>query len=205
MKIAEKEIVIIGYSGHSFLCIETAIMSGFKLLGYYDLVEKRNNPYNLKYLGFESSIRDHAPFITIGDNRIRKNIYHKIKDKNINLQTNIIHPSSIISASVSIENQIFISAGAIVNPRSIIKSGAIINTSCTIEHECVIGNFTHLAPGSTLCGNVNVGANSFIGANAIIKENVRIGENVIIGAGSVVLKDIPDNTVYVGNPVKKIR
>ncbi len=34
--------------------------------------------------------------------------------------------------------------------------------------------------------------------------NVRIGNNCIIGAGSVVTKDIPDNSVAVGNPCKVI-
>lgn len=35
--------------------------------------------------------------------------------------------------------------------------------------------------------------------------NVTIGSNVVIGAGSVVVKDIPDNSVAVGNPCRVIR
>ena len=35
--------------------------------------------------------------------------------------------------------------------------------------------------------------------------NVTIGDNVVIGAGSVVVKDIPSNSVAVGNPCKVIR
>ena len=34
---------------------------------------------------------------------------------------------------------------------------------------------------------------------------VKIGSNVVIGAGSIVVKDIPDNSVAVGNPCKVIR
>ena len=37
-----------------------------------------------------------------------------------------------------------------------------------------------------------------------IMNNVRIGNNVVIGAGSIVTKDIPDNTVYSGNPARYI-
>ena len=46
--------------------------------------------------------------------------------------------------------------------------------------------------------------NVFIGCNTTILGNVRIGSNVIIGAGSVVTKDIPDNSLVVGNPAKVI-
>ena len=44
--------------------------------------------------------------------------------------------------------------------------------------------------------------NVFIGANSVILPGVEIGNNVIIGAGSVVTKDIPDNSVFAGNPAK---
>ena len=43
-----------------------------------------------------------------------------------------------------------------------------------------------------------------IGANATIICGVTIGENSIIGAGSVVTKDVPNNSIVVGNPAKII-
>ena len=43
---------------------------------------------------------------------------------------------------------------------------------------------------------------TFIGANCIIRENVCIGKNVVVGAGSVVLNNIPDNSLVFGNPSK---
>lgn len=51
---------------------------------------------------------------------------------------------------------------------------------------------------------VEIGNNVFIGMNAIITRGVTIGDNVIIGAGSVVTKDCEANSVYAGNPAKKI-
>ena len=53
-------------------------------------------------------------------------------------------------------------------------------------------------------GCIEIMDNVFIGSGTQILNNVRIGSNVIIGAGSVVTKDIPDNTVYSGNPAKYI-
>ena len=53
-------------------------------------------------------------------------------------------------------------------------------------------------------GPIHIGNNVFIGANSTILKDVTIGNNVIIGAGSLVNKNIPDNCVAVGNPVKVI-
>lgn len=52
---------------------------------------------------------------------------------------------------------------------------------------------------------VSIGNNVWIGGSVTILPGVRIGNNVTIGAGSVVVNDIPDNSVAVGNPatVKK--
>ena len=51
---------------------------------------------------------------------------------------------------------------------------------------------------------VTIGNNIFIGMNAIITRGVTIGDNVIIGAGSVVTGDCEPNSVYAGNPARKI-
>jgi acetyltransferase-like isoleucine patch superfamily enzyme len=44
-----------------------------------------------------------------------------------------------------------------------------------------------------------------IGSGCTILANITIGENAIVGAGSVVTKDVPANTIVVGNPAKFLR
>lgn len=51
-------------------------------------------------------------------------------------------------------------------------------------------------------GRVSIGNNVFIGMKTTILKGCRIGSNVIIGANSLVNKDIPDNCVAAGNPIK---
>lgn len=50
-----------------------------------------------------------------------------------------------------------------------------------------------------------IGHNVTVGANVVIIGKINIGDNVIIGAGSVVVKDIPSNSIAAGNPAKVIK
>ncbi len=52
---------------------------------------------------------------------------------------------------------------------------------------------------------IEVGNSVWIGGNVVVLPGVKIGDHCVIGAGSVVTKDIPDNSVAVGNPCKVIR
>ncbi len=46
--------------------------------------------------------------------------------------------------------------------------------------------------------------NVFIGCNTTILGGIKIGPNAVVGAGSVVTKDVPENSVVAGNPAKVI-
>ncbi len=199
-------IAFIGYSGHAYVCIETAQEMSLDILGYYELDNAEENPYDLAYLGIEEGFEknDSLLFGSIGDNIIREKVYHKIFKIKEGQFTTLIHPKAIVSNTATIADNILISAGAIINAQSVIETGCIINTGAIIEHECTIKAFAHIAPGATLAGNVTVGKRSFIGVGAVVKQGVTIGDDVIVGAGAVVVKDVLDNQTVVGNPAKPL-
>ena len=52
---------------------------------------------------------------------------------------------------------------------------------------------------------IKIGSGCWLGGGVIVLPNIIIGEGTVIGAGSVVTKDIPKNSVAVGNPCRVIR
>ena len=198
-------IVVIGYGGHSYVVLETCTLLGISILGYCDYQEKKKNPYELVYLGEESTelLRDKHWIVGIGDNAVRRNVYDGIAS--CDTAVSIIHPKAIVSTTASVGSGSFLGAGSIVNAMASMGKGSIINSGAIVEHECKLGDFVHIAPGAVLAGGVSVGNGSFVGANAVVRQNTSIGSNVTIGAGAVVVKDVPDNTVVIGNPAKALK
>ena len=75
-----------------------------------------------------------------------------------------------------------------------------------LTHDFVSGVFIHsnrcFLPSS---GKVTIGNNCGFGRNVMILKGVSIGDNVFVGANSVVNKDIPSNSIAVGNPCKVVK
>ena len=105
-----------------------------------------------------------------------------------------------------------IQKGVTIGDKCAIEAFAFIPTGITIEDEVFIGPhvcFTNdkkpraVNPGwKVVPTTVKKGAS--IGAGSIIMCGVTIGEKAMVGAGSVVTKDVPANTLVIGNPAKEV-
>lgn len=85
-----------------------------------------------------------------------------------------------------------------------IGQNSMIDFGCQIGHNCDIGKSCIIAAGTIIGGSTIVGDNTVIGIGAKIRNGIKIGKNVSIGMGSVVIRDVPDNAVVVGNPARII-
>lgn len=159
-----------------------------------DLVKLYQRGYNCAFITLGS----------VGNPSLRIKLFNMLEKIGFEIP-NIIDLTAVISENVKLGRGIFIGKNSVVNVGSSIGAGAIINTVSTIEHDCVIENFTHIAPGVVLCGEVRIGANTHVGANSVVKQQIKIGSNTMIGMGSVVLQNIGDNMIAYGNPCKEVK
>ena len=116
----------------------------------------------------------------------------------------IYHPAAIIAKTAHIGLGTFVAAQVIIAPDAKIGNHCIVNHAAVVDHDCNIGDFTHVAPQSSLGGGVTVGKCVLIGAGVIVLPGVIIADYAVIGAGAVVTKNVAAATTVVGNPAKLI-
>lgn len=69
----------------------------------------------------------------------------------------------------------------------------IVSTSTHLSEHCISGRKTI------------IGHDVWIGANCVVRQGVKIGSGAVIGAGSIVTKDVPENSIVCGAPAKLLR
>ncbi len=148
-------------------------------------------------------IDDSDIFVAVGDNRTREDIILKLEKAGANIPI-LIHPNSIMGMEVELESGTVVMAGAVINCCTHIGKGCIINTGATVDHDNQIGDYVHISPGVHLAGTVNIGKRVWLGIGSIVNNNLSIVEGSTIGAGTVVIRDITEPSIYVGIPARKI-
>lgn len=187
-----------GASGHCKVIIDILKSNNIIIKAIFD-----DNPKDTSLVGIPiintSDINDlnHGEIIvSIGDNKIRKEISAKLKIPFFIA----IHSTAVVSEDSIVELGSVIMPNAIVNSGAVIGRHCIINSGAIVEHDCKVGDYVHISPKAALAGNVTVGEGTHIGIGASIIQGIKIGTGVTIGAGSVIINNIPDYAVVVGNP-----
>lgn len=85
------------------------------------------------------------------------------------------------------------------------KNVHLTNNTTFVTHDGGTLIFRQYKKDLEITKPIIIGNDVYIGTNTTILPGVKIGNNVVIGACSVVSKDIPDNSVAVGNPAKVIK
>lgn len=125
----------------------------------------------------------------------------------------VIFDGAVIGENCNVCAHTLIENGVSVGNNVTIKSGVFLWEGTVVDDDVFIGpnaTFTNDAmPRSKVYpetfSGITIKRSASIGANATILPGVTIGEGAMVGAGAVVVSDIPDLAVVVGNPAKVIR
>ena len=117
----------------------------------------------------------------------------------------IIHPRAFVDASVRIGRGTVVLAQTVVQVDSVLGDHVIINHAATVDHDCTIGDYSHLAPGVHLAGEVTVREEVLLGVGTVVAPRVLIGQGSVVGAGAAVIRDLPPGIVAVGVPARVVK
>ncbi len=146
---------------------------------------------------------------------MNSNMVSDVQSKNIGPGTSIwqftiVLPGAIIGNNCNINSHCFIENKVVIGNNVTIKCGVYVWDGITIEDNVHIGpnvTFTNdLYPRSKHKFEIQpttIKKGASVGANSTVLAGVTVGEYALIGAGSVVTKNVPGNTLWIGNPARQ--
>jgi sugar O-acyltransferase (sialic acid O-acetyltransferase NeuD family) len=204
----KRGLIVLGAGGHGRVVADAAEAAGLTVFGYIDPKLPKGSLVNsVPVLGTDellkdvSFVREHCFVVALGDQKARRALSERL-DESGSLRT-IMHPSCIVSKSARIGAGSVLAAGAIVNANATIGRFCILNTACSVDHDCVIEDGVQICPGARLSGKVTCGPDALLGAGVTIIPGVTVGASAIVGAGAVVVRNVPPQTVVLGNPARR--
>ena len=214
-----KKLVILGGSGIGMIAASIANdLGNWKVLGFlndiiplgskigkYNSIEVigRTNDYE-KYLAED----DCYFFMAYVGMQNEKSVYEKLESLQIPTYkwATLIHPTAIIPKGFcSIGNGVLMAPLSQLSPDTTVEDNCIMLPNSFLGHDSTMKRFSHIATNGVVGANVVVGKAVHIGSNATLREKIIIGDYSLVGAGSVVLNDVPENSIVVGNPAKLLR
>lgn len=105
----------------------------------------------------------------------------------------------LLEEGVEICSNSHVACGILERDITILGAHTKVDAMVHIGHGTVIGRQTHIAASAAISGNCVIGNCVWVGVNATISNRIVVGDHARISLGSVVTKDVPQNTTVSGN------
>ena len=143
-------------------------------------------------------------FVLDDDKYLRSEVFVELREHNVEILS-FIDPSVYLGGHNSIGTGAIIFPNCYIGYKSDVGDGVIIQSGTTIEHHNAVGDFTNINPNLTTGGFTKIEEFCEINISVDIINKITIGRNTRIGAGSLVLENCREQSVYYGRPAKLIR
>ena len=90
----------------------------------------------------------------------------------------------------------FIFENNVIQPYVFIGNNITIWSGNHIGHHSIIKDHTFISSHVVISGGVEIDEQVFLGVNSTIRDHIKIGKKSVIGAGSLILKNVEENSVY---------
>ncbi len=114
----------------------------------------------------------------------------------------LVDPTAVVPSTTRLGRGTYINAGAVLGAEVMLGDHSSINRAASIGHHCTLEEFGTVSPSAALASHCTIATGAFVGINASIGVSIRVGANAVVGAGAVVIEEVADNTLVVGNPAR---
>jgi sugar O-acyltransferase (sialic acid O-acetyltransferase NeuD family) len=128
-------------------------------------------------------------------NTLRRDKYLEGKRRDYGIATYVSSHATVLNDGRIGEN-CFILEDNTIQPFAVIGNNVTLWSGNHIGHHSTIGDHCFITSHVVVSGGVRIGERTFVGVNATIRDHVAIGAGCVIGAGSLILKDAPDDSVH---------
>ena len=213
-----KKLVILGGSGVGMIAANIAEgLEEFEMIGFLNDVipvgESIGRFKKYPVIGRTADLTDFLQagcyfFIAYVGLGREKETFQKVEDLSIpeSRLATLIHATAVVPKEMcSLGNGVLIGPLAQLSPDTTLENHSIILGGAFLGHDSTLRKFAHIASNSVIGANVDVGQGVHVGTNSTVREHVHIGNYSLVGSGSVVLNDVGENQVVVGNPARLLR
>lgn len=113
-----------------------------------------------------------------------------------------VHPLAYVAPGVQLGAGSVVMPNACVSHNTKIGIGSLIMSNAFIGHDTLIGNHCFVAATSCIGSYITIKDGAWMGFNSTVRGRQKVGRFAAVGVGSVVVSDIPDEEIWIGNPAR---
>jgi UDP-perosamine 4-acetyltransferase len=184
-----RRLLIVGAGAHARAVADVARACGWSVIGFLGARAVRAGT---DVIGSDDDLRTlaearrfDAATVGVGNTALarRPKLFGQLRDLGV-IAPALVHPSAVISPSVTIGDGSVVFPLVVVGADAIIGENVVLYSGAIVEHNCRIADHAYLSPGVVLCGNVRVDAGAFVGAGAVAVPGVTIAKDAVVAAGA---------------------